>query len=100
MKLASRKTEIARYVREPRLRGFFAGSALAMPYFEPRKFDYLITADHKVLDEDSESRNNHRYAIVVQYVATQRIQCYPWKTKKFTGDGKESTKVSRAVGKL
>ena len=31
----------------------------------------LITADHKVLSEVSESRNNHRYAIVVQDMATQ-----------------------------
>ena len=26
----------------------------------------LITADHKVLSEESASRNNHRYAVVVQ----------------------------------
>ena len=30
------------------------------------KFGDLITADHKVLSEDCESRNNHRYAVVVQ----------------------------------
>ena len=33
-------------------------------------FGDLITADHKVLSENCESRNNHRYAIVVQYLAT------------------------------
>ena len=38
----------------------------------------LITADHKVLSESCESRNNHRYAIVL---ATQWIQSYPCKTK-------------------
>ena len=38
----------------------------------------LITADHKIL---SESRNNHRYAVVVQDLATQWIQSYPCKTK-------------------
>ena len=34
-------------------------------------FGDLITADHKVLSENCESRNNHRYAIVVQDLATQ-----------------------------
>ena len=41
----------------------------------------LITADHKVLSEESESRNSHRYAVVVQDLATQWIQSYPCKTK-------------------
>ena len=41
----------------------------------------LITADHKVLSENCESRNNHRYAIVVKDLATQWIQSYPCKTK-------------------
>ena len=40
----------------------------------------LITADHKVLSEGCESRNNHRYA-VVQDLATEWIQSYPCKTK-------------------
>ena len=44
-------------------------------------FGDLITADHKVLIEGCESRNNHRYAVVVQEVATQWIQSYPCKTK-------------------
>ena len=33
----------------------------------------LITADHNVLSEGSESRNNHRFAVVVQDLATQRL---------------------------
>ena len=41
----------------------------------------LITEDHKILSENCESRNNHRYAIVVQDLATQWIQPYPCKTK-------------------
>ena len=44
-------------------------------------FGDLITADHKVLSEGCESRNNHRHAIVVQDLATQWIQSYPYKTK-------------------
>ena len=46
-----------------------------------RKIGDLITADHKVLSEGCESRNNHRYAVVVQDLATQWIQSYPCKTK-------------------
>ena len=41
----------------------------------------LKKADHKVPCESCKSRNNHRYAIVVQDVATQWIQAYPCKTK-------------------
>ena len=41
----------------------------------------LDTADHKVPIEESESRNNHRYAQVVQDLATQWIQSYPCETK-------------------
>ena len=44
-------------------------------------FGDLITADHKVLSEGCESRNNHRCAFVVQDLATQWIQSYPCKTK-------------------
>ena len=44
-------------------------------------FGDLMTADHKVLSDNCESRNNHRYAVVVQDLATQRIQSYPCKTK-------------------
>ena len=41
----------------------------------------LITADHNVLSEGCESRNNHRHAVVVQDLATQWIQSYPCETK-------------------
>ena len=44
-------------------------------------FGDLITADHKVLSDNCESRNNHRYAVVVQDLATQWIQAYPCKPK-------------------
>ena len=43
-------------------------------------FGDLITADHKVLSDNCESRNNHRCAVVVQDLATQWIQAYPSKT--------------------
>ena len=44
-------------------------------------FGDLITADHKVLSDNCESRNNHRYAVVVQDLTTQWIQAYPCKNK-------------------
>ena len=44
-------------------------------------FGDLITADHKVLSDNCESRNNHRYAVVVQDLASQWIQAYPCKNK-------------------
>ena len=60
------------------------------------KFGDLITADHKVLSEESQSRNNHRYAVVVQDLATQWIQSYPCKTKIFPGDQEEPHEVPGA----
>ena len=45
------------------------------------KFGDLITADHKALNEGTESQNNHWYAVVVQDLATQWIQSYPCKNK-------------------
>ena len=44
------------------------------------QFGDLITADHKVLNEEVESRNNRQYAVVVQDLATQ-LQPYPCKTQ-------------------
>ena len=45
------------------------------------KYGGMITADHKVLNEGCESRDNHQYAVVVQDLATQWIQSYPCNTK-------------------
>ena len=75
------KTEIARFVKGPKLQGPPCrrrnGEAL------PRavKFDDLITEDHKIFSDNYESRNNHRYAVVVSDLATQWIQTYPCKNK-------------------
>ena len=82
LKLISLKTEIPKSVRGPTLQGPRAEDAMAggaVPRAE--NSGDLITSDHKVLSENCESRNNHRYAIVVQDLATQWIQSYPCKTK-------------------
>ena len=57
-------------------------------------FGDLMTADHKVLSENCESRNNHRYAVVVQDLATQWIQAYPCKKKKLHKKPREACKSS------
>ena len=44
-------------------------------------FGDLRTADHKVLSEGGESRNKHRYVVVVQDLTTRWIQSYPCKIK-------------------
>ena len=44
-------------------------------------FGDLITADQKVLSEGCESRNNHRYAVAAQDLATHWTQSYQCKTK-------------------
>ena len=45
------------------------------------QFGELITADHKNLSEESESLNNHEYAMVVQDLATQWLRSHPCETK-------------------
>ena len=79
--LISLKIEIARSARGLKLQGPRAGDAMVKPYLVLKFFGDLITADHKVLSDNCESRNNHRYAVVVQDLATQWIQAYPCKTK-------------------
>ena len=76
----SRRTRIAISVKDQNYKGF-----LQKTHWYSRaqcgKFWWKITADHKVLSEGCESRNNHRCAVVVQDLATQWIQAYPCKTK-------------------
>ena len=57
-------------------------------------FGDLITADHKVLSDNCESRNDHRYAVVVQDLATQWIQPYPCKKQKLHRNPREACKSS------
>ena len=59
----------------------------------PENFGDLTTADHKVLSEGCESRNNHRHAVVVQDLATQMNSIISEQNKVFTGNRKELAKV-------
>ena len=81
--LTSRKTEFARSARGPKSIGPRAEDVLAESFFVQKNFGDLITADHEVLSEGCESLNNHRYAVVVQDLASQWIQSYLCKTKTF-----------------
>ena len=53
-------------------------------------FGDLTTADHKTLSEGSESRNNHRDAIVVQDLATQQLGCVLQDSDELVSQGRKS----------
>ena len=89
--LISLKTEIARSVNRTKTCRRRNGGAV----LPAENFGDLITADHKVLSENCESRNNHRYAVVVQDLATQWIQSYPCKTKTSQGTQRKLAKPER-----
>ena len=92
--LTSRKTEIARSARGPtKITRAPCRRCIGRVVPRAENFGDLITEDHKVLSEGCESRNNHRYAVVVQDLATQWIESYPCKTKNFSGNTKELAKV-------
>ena len=55
-------------------------------------FGNLITAHHKILSEESESRNNHRFVVVVPDLATEWLQSYPCKAKTSQETQKSLTK--------
>ena len=75
------KDRNARSVNGPKLQGPRAEDAKNEAVLRAENFGDLITADHKVLSDNCESRNNHRYAVVVQDLVTQWIQAFPCKTK-------------------
>ena len=63
-------------------------------------FGDLITADHKVLSDNCEPRNNHRYAVVVQDLATHWIQAHPCKTTNSQETQRRLQKLLEPVRKL
>ena len=58
------------------------------------KYGDLITAEHKILSEGCQSRNNHRYAAVVQVLATQWNPC---QTKTLLETDKNLRKFTETV---
>ena len=76
--LKDRNCEICQRTKITRPR---SEDVLAESYLVQKNFGDLTTADHKNVSEGCESRDNRRYAVVVQDLATQWIQAYPCKTK-------------------
>ena len=54
----------------------------------------LITADHKVLNEECEARNNHRYAVIVQDFTTQMVARLSMQNIDFTEEMEKSFPIS------
>ena len=79
--LISLKSEIARTVKRTKITRAPCRRRNGGAVPRAENFGDLISADHKVLSDNCESRNNHQYAVVVQDLATQWIQAYPCKTK-------------------
>ena len=77
----SMQTKCSRSARGPKSQGPRAGRRIGRVVPRAEHFSNLITADHKVLSEGCDSRNNHRYAVVVQDLETQWLHSYPFKTK-------------------
>ena len=60
------KTEIARSVKRTKITWAPCRRPNGEAVLRADKFGDLITTDHKVLSDNCESRNNHRFAVVVQ----------------------------------
>ena len=85
---------MARSVNGPKLQGPHAEDAMAKPYLVLQNFGDLITADHRVLGDNCESRNNHPYAVVVQDLATHNgSRGYPVQKQNFTRNPEKLAKV-------
>ena len=65
----------------PELRGFRAEDALKFFIHLAVKSVDRISADHKILNEQGEPCNTHRYAVIVQDLATEWIQSHQCKIK-------------------
>ena len=61
------------------------------------KFGDLITADHKILTVENESRCGCRKTQIVQDDLTNWIQSYPMKNKRNTGNDVVFPKISSSV---
>ena len=77
--LTSRKTEIARSAGGTRMIWTACRRRIGRVVPPAENFGDLITADHKVLSEGCESRNNHRLSC--RTWPPQWIQSFPCKTK-------------------
>ena len=92
LKLTSRKTENCEVCKRTKTTRALCRKRTGDAALRAESFGDLKTADHKVLNERSESRNNRRYAVVVQDLAIRWIQSYPCKTETSQEKEKSSRK--------
>ena len=80
-----RRTQIAISARRQKLTGASCRRRTGTVVPRAENFGDFITADHRVLSE-SESRNNHRYAVMVRqcsgYNHTRANQKLPWRPRR------------------
>ena len=69
----SKGEKLRRLLENQNDKRLLAEDALTKLYLGQKKFGDLITADYKVFNEGCDSRDDHRYAVVVQELSTQ---CY------------------------
>ena len=84
----------------PKLQGPLAENAPVITYSRAENVADLIAADHNAPNEECESRNCHRYAVIVQDLATIWLQAHPCKTQTSQEAEKSLQKVSRAEGQF
>ena len=91
--LISLKTEIARICKRTKITRAPCRRRNGEAVPRAVNFGDLITADHKVLSDNCESRNNHRYAVVVQDLATQMDPGVSVQKQNFTRNPEKLAKV-------
>ena len=88
-----KRSKLGKYACGQRWQGFFVDDVTEKRHLVAEEVGDLITADHTVLNEEGEARNNHRYAVVVQNFDTQLTQSHLCKTQT----SQEKEKSSRRV---
>ena len=83
------KDQIAKYAGGPKI----TRARISNHTLRAEKFRDLTTADHKVLKEECESRNSHRYVVIVPDSAMQWLQTLSGKTKTSRETEKSSRKL-------
>ena len=86
-------SEVERQKRKHSVHAFFRKNQMRS-ILRTEKYGDLTTAEHKIVIEGRESRNNHRYAVVVQ-VSRRSVESVS--NQNFTADGEEFTKVLGGV---
>ena len=95
--LAFPKSHIVRFASAQKLQEATCRRNSQSHILRATNFGDIVTADHRVISEEGESRNNQRYAIVVQDWATRWNQSYACKTKASQETAKNLRKFVRTL---